>query len=769
MGLRKNKSEYRRPFRDDPNLSRRLKRPVWIITCILCAIILQQGFYTRHQQQEAALRYGLWDGTVFEISDTDLDYLNNLPLIDTVAFQNIEGTVIDQDGKSWGNIGWADPSFYDLANLQLKTGRLPENDKEIVAEASVLDGYGISYEPGQTLLLKIADDQGNIQERSFALSGVLENYSMYWNGEGGLLHFITGSNKSTGKRHLFFTILPGYKNAINKIRLSENAVVQNENRKIAAEPFSSSNSLISLVISLLILLGSFLLLQILFDWEFHHRKEIQLLQILGCRTTLLLKNLGILLISCLVGPVILLGVCLIISGLPFSWMVFLILLYGSLLLIDLLFFLSLLLIHSKDSDKRKRIRIMKSRKSESVTVKEAARRLNRYMEPLSSMKAGLSTLCLTIFLISVNGLYCDWTSLESSSVQDFLLSGENHPTIRFEQDGNSWTNDVWEMIPVEIVEQVENASDLKIILMGRQTLQKVSWPNMNQALFTNPDTGLPDERYPLLARPDENGTPALYRPVLETEYEPMIQVLKESISEGKVDWGNWEEGKEAIVSLPPVVLEESGITPAWNGKQDNSLKVGDILHLKEADGANSDLPVTGIIRNSSILPAYGIFIGGSRINTIQLQLASRSNRIPAELFLSKLASENHLSFNNVAEWTDSRIQSLKMSMILQTALFIFAAAFYLFSLLFIRQLRKDRQKVYVGRMKLAGIPDSIVRNIEAEARKRQSLKTVMILFLIGAFITACIILQVHTAAFPWVQLAISIVLSFVAIALTVYI
>lgn len=731
-----------------------MMRRVWLVGLLLSCIVLGEGFHLRSMEQQADVLYGLWDGAVYGVSDSELAYLKSLPVVESKGFQNQTGMIME-DGTGWGSIGWADDSFFDMANLRLKTGRLPENSSELAVEAVVLDGLGISYEAGQTVELDVAGADGSKRKISYTLVGVLENYSQYWNGEGDLLHFFTGKGMDPVSVNVFFQMADGFEGEAGRIHLEEHGVVTNENRRVITDPLAPENGVVTMLVSLLAGFCGLLLLQVLFDWEFVHRKELRILKILGCPSKLLVKNLGSLLVRCMAGPVLLVGICFVLSGLPAGWMIFLGALSILMVLVDLVLFLVMLWMSTTEKKKRRKIR---SHSSRLVDVSEAARRLSVYLRPLYVMKLLLGVLCLVIVLFSSWRLVQDARDVDNTSLQDFLIMGKSQLSSRYQQGQTNWIDDESRDIEKSVLERIALAGDLEILKQDRQVQARVSWPHMDKALFADEKTGLPDERWGLLVQPDQEGIPSLYRPVTETAWMPFVQQLKDSVSEGSVDWDKWSQGEEAIVSLPPVVLGETEVYGSWKGRIDESLRVGDVIALEMPDGTKT-LPVTGIIRSDFSLPVYGVYLGGDRVNRVQLALKSRENRVPAELFLSRITSENDLVFNNVAQWTSVRLQSLRMDMVLQAGMILFAVSMELYGVLFIRRLAADRKRSYLERFVRAGVPEDIVMEVDRKNRHRQWIMGMAVIGLVGFFMTVWMAFSYVGPQFPWVQILIGILIT----------
>ena len=155
----------------------------WIETIFCLVVVTFSALSQFYQQKQADETYGKWTAAYYDISENDLSELKLNPLFETVGAQTIEGTLVQKNTQTiessgpdegveieqqFGSIGIADPSFFEMAGLKLKTGHLPQNENEIAMEAAVLDGMGISYETGQPIELTIRkenpDDRNDFEE-----------------------------------------------------------------------------------------------------------------------------------------------------------------------------------------------------------------------------------------------------------------------------------------------------------------------------------------------------------------------------------------------------------------------------------------------------------------------------------------------------------------------------------------------------------------------------------------------------------------------------
>ena len=83
-----------------------------------------------------------------------------------------------------------DDSFRQMEQLSFAMGGYPQQENEIAVEYAVLQILDVPYEIGKPLTLKLKAEDGNVKEKTYVLSGVLNSYTADWKNDG--YHLISG-------------------------------------------------------------------------------------------------------------------------------------------------------------------------------------------------------------------------------------------------------------------------------------------------------------------------------------------------------------------------------------------------------------------------------------------------------------------------------------------------------------------------------------------------------------------------------------------------
>lgn len=731
-------------FSSNKKLVARFSRMFWMET-IFCLIVLTFSAVSQfYQQKRADETYGRWMAAYCSLSEHDLSELRQNPLFETVGSQTIEGTlvqkkmqIIENEGSKekieveqpFGSVGIADPEFFEMAGLKLKTGRLPQKENEICMEAAVLDGLGISYETGQPIELSIRkenpEDPEDFEEitKTYSLSGVLENYSSTWSSSGNLIRSFVSqpipAKRVPNKKNIIAFIEPkkGYEDALNTKPTADRNVETNVNRLLSRDPFSPGNIPVTLCILLSFLFTTILQAESLFVWIWKRRQELRLLRIFGIHKKVLIQNVFAMLFKAGRIPYLILILALAVL-IPLRYLPALIL-YIFLLQILVLIAAGILIrqipLQKKTSKKKKR-KIGNS--SQRITVKMASHRFLAQRRWIYR----LQIFCL--ILLQVGGLYFG-NQIMVSAID------LHHPDIDYWLMGtpavNSISGETNDPIPADLLNRLDQRTDIEVVHTLRSVHSlKMSWDKMAQSFLYHSEDGqsiLND----LNIQGNEDGQPFIYPSIWMVHDPETVEQLKKAGIEGAVDWENWKNQKEAILYLPAFRIDSSKggmvIISSPDGTIDSSIQPGDSVTL-EKDDVRYEIPVSGILRNvdsrSLFFPGkpYDLILYGDEVDTVQISLKDIRNQIPVETGLSKLASQNELQFMNQASINKQRQQSLKTSIVLN----VFSALILLSVLIMILQLARIAAKTETGQyldfLRRIGLPEQNRKKIVSGAGKQ---------------------------------------------------
>ena len=160
-----------------------------MVFSFLTAATIYSGSSAQALQDTRCELYGEWQ--YLRLSDTDTDAAQvreNLPASAKVSTAIQDGIVLGADNGLAGGIGTVDSAFAQLGRIVPIGGNFPAQPDEIAMTTTLLDALGCSYDLGQTITLKVADNDydplsgsGKIVEQTYTLCGVLPAYDVYWN------------------------------------------------------------------------------------------------------------------------------------------------------------------------------------------------------------------------------------------------------------------------------------------------------------------------------------------------------------------------------------------------------------------------------------------------------------------------------------------------------------------------------------------------------------------------------------------------------------
>lgn len=220
-----------------------------------------------------------------------------------------------------------------------------------------------------------------------------------------------------------------------------------------------------------------------------------------------------------------------------------------------------------------------------------------------------------------------------------------------------------------------------------------------------------------------------------------LELLKKADLEGEVDWEKWKQGKEAIIYLPKMRMVNKdvayGLSAAVDGTIDDSIQLQDLITL-EKDGRQYQVPVTGILRSCSPelfrefnpLFIYGLIMSGDEVDSIELDLKDIRNKVPVEIRLSKLASENKLVFRNFASDNEhtQRIYQTKIILNLFSGLILFSVLLVILQIS--RIIAKEKANDYLYLFRRIGVSRKTREMLVVHLNRRMLISSVAIEIMI---------------------------------------
>lgn len=211
---------------------------VIVLACTFTiAIAIFHDSLKKTEERQREMIYGSWHMAVYNTEDTLYQDLLRHGTIQKLGKMNVYGNILGDNGSIAGVIGSANKDMVSMG-ITLVDGHLPVNDNEIAVEMSYLSMLNISYELGQQipLTIQVLDSGGKplVIEKTFQLTGVLENYSSLWKSAGNpLVSFFITDSALQGKpvfEHVFGVLKKQYINNVDELAmLTENVGSFNKN------------------------------------------------------------------------------------------------------------------------------------------------------------------------------------------------------------------------------------------------------------------------------------------------------------------------------------------------------------------------------------------------------------------------------------------------------------------------------------------------------------------------------------------------------------
>ena len=578
-------------FSSNRKLVRKLSVSFWVASILLLVVVVVQGYTSAKSQKMADQSYGIWEAGAFQISTKKKDNILKNPMIDTAGVQSITGQIVrkqedpkdssnEENGsqptyEAFGNIGYADENFFKLACLRMKYGTLPTKDHELAVEAEALDALGISYEVGQTISLMIQTEADHYEEQTFILSGVIENYSRFWNGDGSTLRFFVADAQNGGPfdtaivENVFVKGKPGYKDVWTTLDVDFEQVFQNDNREISNDALSQENLIYTTMMAGLTFLFGLFLIESMALWIYRHRHEIRLMRVFGIRRSRLTLDLITLISKAAWRPILFFVLAYVVVGIP-MWMTKLLILLGCILILSSIAILAIYVYSiaqyrpkSKQAPKLKK----KYLQNGVITDKTVRHRMWKHLAPNYWITIGVVLAIQTIWIFSSLALAREVDELRSiNSFSDYTVRSKLIAELRIHIEKTDTLPEVWtnfqnqEPISQETKDKIVQNGNLKNVNYYAWTMNnELSWPEIEQSLVYSTQPWK-DSNIPGALSPNAQEKWVFYCETYYYSQPEMIQYLQQQDMEGEVNWDNWLQGKEAIVALPLLVETQPGVS-----------------------------------------------------------------------------------------------------------------------------------------------------------------------------------------------------------------
>ena len=136
-------------------------------------IIFINYWYEEKLIKQKELLFGSWDEVIVDIDSRNISYFQNHVFIEKYAIQLMQERVMLSGQQIV--IGYCNDDFFDLGNIKVKYGRLPEKQGEVAIEEEYLSVLNVSC------VGDIISENVNVPSLSgYKVCGVIQNYSSNW-------------------------------------------------------------------------------------------------------------------------------------------------------------------------------------------------------------------------------------------------------------------------------------------------------------------------------------------------------------------------------------------------------------------------------------------------------------------------------------------------------------------------------------------------------------------------------------------------------------
>lgn len=694
-------------------------------------LIQYRNLEDRRQTQQAW--YGSWQAVVLDTDERGMREARDNLVISSVG--KVKTAWLDNSLLA----GTGDTSFFDLANLSWKKGRLPETESEMAAEAIWLDQQGLSYDLGQTI---------RIGEKAYTLTGILDSFSAGWTAGDHIPQVWLTQIEKPAEINLYLRARSGYEDVFDEWKPSTGVLVKNMNLELEYDPLAPSN-LPWTVVSAAAGMGALFLIHIILS-RWMESREITMIRLksMGADTHILMKATGKqLILGSLWGlPVIAAGVFLVKCPWPLTGglLGFWFLLLMAALLWTRLMIQRLPASFSSHADKMHVPGHLPKGRAK-LTVHMLAERWLRW-----NWKAAIAGPVLLAVLI-VCAAFCTARAWFDRSME---MQIERQPDFRL------YPRTAGSTITDEDLEKLKQLPGVKTIysytlqdnLIPSDTMWTISWQGMeNSELFTIPEDFRQDVHF------FNAGEKGFYCSILSPEQLPALtQVLDGKPLEAdeaavylpEYIWSVEEYNGTSVIRLFPnnteITFPDSMVI-----RKESSLKAGDTLQIAAPDGTTRrmtvrtiiDEPLNYVADHGNLISQWTIpfvwpyvvivpegFFGPDAVNNVEIWTDGRRDEA-LQSSVASLANHAGLALQNDASRKDRYIDFFSNEELLYLILtLLFAVAWILVFAWFRLNVRRGIQQ-FLRQFEILGTDEKVCAAIRKQITGRLALLSILAVFL----------------------------------------
>lgn len=206
------------------------EKVILFVTCFLSVLLMVWAVtlsFSLDESFNAHLKdiYGNWQNGIISTNNETITKIRNLDYLQEIGIQKVAAEVVS-NGTAIGNIGSMDESFIEMANIVVKEGRLPVSSSEVAVEEILLDALQIDKIINQTVALTLSNN-GEIYIKEYTLVGIIENYSLNWVNSNVLVNCISTDFDEYKCVNGYMTWENGAENSTESIAISSGSLITN--------------------------------------------------------------------------------------------------------------------------------------------------------------------------------------------------------------------------------------------------------------------------------------------------------------------------------------------------------------------------------------------------------------------------------------------------------------------------------------------------------------------------------------------------------------
>ncbi len=151
----------------------------------VAGIMLFKTNMYEYQIQSAKHRFGNWIVMLYDSNLEENKELKNHPYLNESGKASVDNYVFENSEQTDIKVGYMTDDFIRIGSISLKSGNMPQNDDEAAIEWDTLLKLNQGTQLGQEIHISVRKGSNQTTEtieKTYKLTGILNNYTNLWNG-----------------------------------------------------------------------------------------------------------------------------------------------------------------------------------------------------------------------------------------------------------------------------------------------------------------------------------------------------------------------------------------------------------------------------------------------------------------------------------------------------------------------------------------------------------------------------------------------------------